>query len=164
MAANNIWAPWRMSYILDKSDPQPEGGCLFCDLARREAQADNLILFRGPEAYIVLNRYPYSSCHLLVVPRLHARQLSELDERSYQGLMGLLRQTVAALERAVNPSGVNLGVNLGETAGAGIADHLHFHVVPRWSGDHNFMPVIANTMVMPEHLEATYDRLKPFFA
>jgi len=166
MAHSTLWAPWRIDYILNKDEKDArtrDQGCLFCRLLEENRDRENLILERTRHSFVMLNRYPYSNGHLLILPRTHAADLDELGDEAYIDLMRLLKKSVKALQQAVNPAGVNAGLNMGEAAGAGIAEHLHFHVVPRWRGDHNFMPVIADTMVMPQHLESAYEMLKPYF-
>ncbi|CAN5542474.1 HIT domain-containing protein [soil metagenome] len=154
-----IWAPWRMEYILG---PKAEG-CIFCELPDRTPAADHLVLAVTREAFVCLNRYPFAAGHLLVIPRRHASDLGELGEEESDALFRLARITVGRLRKALNPQGVNVGMNLGKAAGAGIAEHLHVHVVPRWDGDTNFMPVLADVRVMPEHLNDTHEQLFPFF-
>ena len=154
-----LWAPWRMEYILGpKAD-----ACVFCAYADHAPRREEGVLVRQPHALVCLNKYPFASGHLLVVPRRHAGDLAVLGAEEYAATMALLRDTVAALGRALGPEGFNVGFNLGKAAGAGIAEHLHAHVVPRWGGDTNFMPVLAGTRVMPEHLDATWARLRPSF-
>jgi len=149
----NLWAPWRMEYILG-----PKGGaCVFC-------QPSDLELARRANAFVCLNKYPFAAGHLLVVPTRHVRGLDELDGAEADGFFRLVRETVARLRAAVRPDGVNVGMNLGKAAGAGIAEHLHAHVVPRWNGDTNFMPVVADLRVMPEYLQDTKKRLLPHFS
>ena len=158
-----LWAPWRMEYILGSKAQ----GCVFCAYAVAVAagppRREDGVLVAQPNAFVCLNKYPFASGHLLVVPRRHSSELHELTDEEYSGTMALLRDTVAALKSALRPEGFNVGFNLGKVAGAGIAEHLHAHVVPRWAGDTNFMPVLADTRVMPEHLDATWARLRPFF-
>ncbi|HDS16814.1 MAG TPA: HIT domain-containing protein [Proteobacteria bacterium] len=160
-----LWAPWRINYILDDTPKQKEKEkeCLFCRLHQEDQDRTNLVLARSRQSYVLLNRYPYSSCHLLVLPMTHVADLNDLQAESYTDLMLLLKKSTGFLQQALNPAGLNIGLNLGKAAGAGIEDHLHFHIVPRWHGDHNFMPVIADTMVMPQYLDDSYTKLKPFF-
>jgi len=162
MSQSSLWAPWRIDYILEKSPEEKDSGCLFCRLQRENDDRRNLILVRTKHSYAMLNRYPYSSCHLLVLPTAHVADLGELEAEPYIDLMLLLKRSIKALQEAIHPTGINTGLNMGAAAGAGIAEHLHFHIVPRWPGDHNFMPVIADTMVMPQHLDSSYEMLKPF--
>lgn len=157
-----MWAPWRMAYIRGPK----AGGCIFCDYPAGPASRyrERLVLCVRPQAFVILNRYPFAAGHLMVVPRRHASDLSELSREEYAALFDLVRDAAAALRAACNAEGLNIGLNLGAPAGAGIAEHLHVHVVPRWRGDLNFMPVIGDVHVMPEALDATYARLLPHFA
>jgi ATP adenylyltransferase len=151
-----------MEYILAKK----AAGCIFCDYATADESifADSKILVATEDAYVMLNRYPFAAGHLLVVPRRHEAELDELDEREHDALFRLVRDAASRLRKAVSAQGVNVGLNLGKAAGAGIGEHLHVHVVPRWEGDTNFMPVVADVRVMPQHLAATFRHLYPFFA
>jgi ATP adenylyltransferase len=153
MTAGNLWAPWRMEYILGEKG----GPCVFCN-------PTELLLVTQPSAFVVLNKYPFAAGHLLVVPRRHVSDLDGLEPAESDAFFRLVRESVARLRKAISPEGVNVGINLGKAAGAGIAEHLHAHIVPRWSGDTNFMPVLADVRVMPEHLETTRAKLAPFFA
>lgn len=151
--ADNLWAPWRMEYILG-----PKGGaCVFCS-------ESDLVLARRERAFVCLNKYPFAAGHLLVVPTRHVGALEELDDAEADELFRLVRATVARLRQAVSPDGMNVGMNLGKAAGAGIAEHLHAHVVPRWNGDTNFLPVLADVRVMPEYLQDTKKRLLSHFS
>ncbi len=142
-----------------------EEGCIFCKRIEQPPERDreNLVLFRGERCFVILNRYPYTSGHLMVAPYAHVANIEELDDETSHELFELLKRSVLALKRAYSPQGFNIGVNLGECAGAGIKDHLHFHVVPRWGGDTNFMPVISDVRVVSQALEETYDDLKKVF-
>ncbi len=151
-----MWAPWRMEYILgDKED-----GCIFC---KALSEQDNQTLYKGNVTMVVMNKFPYINGHLLVAT---ARHLSTLDQLS-KGEMGVLletvEQSVGILKKVMNPDGFNIGLNLGKVAGAGVEEHLHFHIVPRWFGDTNALTVFADVRVIPEHLLATYNNLKPYF-
>jgi ATP adenylyltransferase len=154
-----LWAPWRLQYIetADKAE-----GCIFCDFpAQGEAHdAENLIVYRGPHAYIILNAFPYSNGHLMVVPFRHTATLDAFTDAEMLDVMRLTRLAIQMLKAVFKPDGFNLGVNMGRVAGAGIADHIHWHVVPRWNGDTNFMPVLADVRVIPESLLAVYERLR----
>ncbi len=160
-APHALWAPWRMAYIRGPKS----NGCIFCDYPAagpahfREA----FILCARPHAFVILNRYPFAAGHIMVVPRRHTSDLVGLDAEEYQALFDLVRDASTALRTASNAEGINIGLNLGAAAGAGIAEHLHVHLVPRWRGDTNFMPVIADVRVMPEALGDTYARLLPYF-
>ena len=158
-----LWAPWRLEYI-EKQSGTP--GCIFCDLpkltspaARREA----LVLKSSERAAVLMNRFPYANAHLMIAPRVHTADYASLPATDAAAVHADLQLAVAALERAYSPGGFNVGLNLGRAAGAGIADHLHWHVVPRWQGDTNFMPMFAETRVISQHLCDAYDRLLPFF-
>ena len=151
-----LWSPWRMEYIR-RTKPD---GCVFCDLPKEDNDPESLILLRGRHCYIMLNRYPYNNGHLMVVPRRHTSTLAGWTAEERAEFLELADLAVALLKRTMNPDGFNLGINMGECAGAGIADHIHLHVVPRWSGDCNFMPVFADTRVIPEHIQATYQNLR----
>jgi ATP adenylyltransferase len=157
-----LWAPWRMEFI---EGEKPEG-CIFCRFPAEEGEeADrrNLVAHRSSHALTILNRFPYNNGHVMVVPRAHVARLEDLDPASFAGLQDELRQAVAVIRAAYRPEGLNLGMNLGRVAGAGIVDHLHWHVVPRWGGDTNFMPVLADTKVMIEHLDASWARIRSGF-
>ena len=158
-----LWTPWRMGYI--RGDGELEG-CPFCVLPARGPahDRDTLILHRGPLAFVILNAYPYNPGHLMVVPYRHVSGFQELSTEEVQEMASLCQRGVRALKASSRPQGFNIGINVGAAAGAGIADHIHQHVVPRWGGDTNFMPVIGQTRVLPELLEETYDRLHPAFA
>jgi ATP adenylyltransferase len=159
--AERLWAPWRIEYI---RQPKRTTGCVLCSYAESERSPDTGVLAHWPEAYVVLNKYPYSAAHLMVVPRRHTGDLELLTADEHAALWRLTREALLRLRRATGAQGVNLGMNLGSAAGAGIDEHLHAHLVPRWVGDHNFMPVIADTAVMPQYLEATWAQLAPEFA
>ena len=159
-----LWSPWRLSYVTGAGGGSPDG-CIFCAAAQPAAlgAGDDLVLMRGRAAYVILNRYPYNNGHLMVVttrhvPTLHAATREELDE-----LMQLTRYAEIALTEAYAPQGINVGINLGRAAGAGIVDHLHIHAVPRWAGDTSFISVVGNTRVLPEELGQTAARLRPIF-
>jgi ATP adenylyltransferase len=145
-----------MEYI-EKADDTP--GCIFCVKPAEQQDRDNGIVYRGKTAFVMMNAFPYNTGHLMVAPYKHTADLYELSDEEALEVSHLVRYSVRLLTAAVRPDGFNLGVNLGRPAGAGFADHVHWHVVPRWSGDTNFMPVVGNTKVLPESLEATYDKL-----
>ena len=157
--SSTLWAPWRMAYI----DRPRTTGCLLCDLARDDDDRTNLILCRGPRAYVLMNRFPYNNGHLMIVPYWHCAELDQVSADDSLEIMQEVQRATRILRQAVGAEGFNVGLNLGKAAGAGIAEHLHMHVVPRWVGDTNFMPVLADTRVMPDYLEATYAKLVPFF-
>lgn len=161
----NLWAPWRMTYILESSESESDRGCIFCvDDGFYGSNPDRLILFAGKHSIIMMNRYPYNNMHLLVAPRSHTADLPGLSEAESADLLSKVGQSVEILKKEAGPDGFNVGLNLGAAAGAGVADHLHFHIVPRWTGDTNFMTVLADVRVIPEHLTATYNRLLPSFS
>lgn len=156
--AKPLWAPWRLEYV-QQAHESP--GCVFCAEAAGElATEESLLVLRGERALAILNKFPYSSGHLLVAPVRHVGAYDELTDEEAAEIHRLCVASVKALDGTYGPDGFNLGWNLGHAAGAGIADHVHMHVVPRWSGDTNFMPVLADVKVLPEHLLATRDRLR----
>lgn len=150
-----LWAPWRIEYIRGEGKTP---GCIFCDKPKEANDRENLILYRGKTCYIIMNRYPYSNGHIMVLPFRHTKMLEDLTSQEKLELMDQIALGMEAL-KVFRPDGFNIGMNLGRAAGAGIEDHLHFHVVPRWNGDTNFMPVIGDVRVIPEYLEETYARL-----
>jgi ATP adenylyltransferase len=150
-----LWAPWRLEYV---GSAGSEPGCVFCS-ARDGDDADRLVVMRGEHAFVLLNRFPYASGHVMVAPARHVGDLGELADAEALEVHRLATRAVAALGSLYRPDGFNLGWNLGRVAGAGIADHVHLHVVPRWAGDTNFMPVLADVRVLPEHLDETRRRL-----
>lgn len=151
-----IWAPWRLEYIENADAVE---GCIFCLFPAEGRDAARYILLRGEHAFVLLNAYPYSNGHLLVTPYQHTANLDDLDDATLLELMALTRRSVNLLKSAFHPDGFNIGINLGRVAGAGIADHVHIHVVPRWSGDTNFMGVIGDVRVIPASLDDVYARL-----
>ena len=159
MATQRLWAPWRLEYI--KSDKT--GECIFCTKPPLDDDA-SLIPFRGDRCFVILNAFPYNNGHLMVAPYDHIADLQGLDPSTANELMSLTQRSLRALDRAYRPDGYNAGLNLGTIAGAGMADHVHLHVVPRWEGDTNFMPVIADTRVMPERLADSYRTVRDAFS
>ena len=156
--AKPLWAPWRLEYIEHADE---EDGCVFCrEAATQIPDSESLVLARGEVSFALLNKFPYSSGHLMVAPLRHEGALGSLSDGEALELHRLSVEALAALGRVYGPDGFNLGWNLGRAAGAGITDHVHLHVVPRWSGDTNFMPVLSDVKVLPEHLLATRDRLR----
>jgi ATP adenylyltransferase len=151
-----------MEFILGNKSSRSTG-CIFCVKPKEDRDRENYILFRGEHSFVMLNIYPYNNGHLLVSPYLHTGELSRLSRPVLADLMETVKKSAAVLESAVFPDGFNIGMNLGKTAGAGIENHLHIHIVPRWAGDTNYMPVLSETRVIPEHLNATYDGLLPHF-
>ena len=155
-----LWTPWRMAYLKAPKKSQT-GGCIFCDKIRASKRQDrkNLVVLRGERAFIVMNLYPYTNGHFMVAPYEHTGELETLDGETLKEMMLLVGKGIRALKRTMNPQGFNVGANLGRVAGAGVDDHVHIHVVPRWNGDTNFMPVLAETRMIPELLPQTYDSL-----
>jgi ATP adenylyltransferase len=154
-----LWAPWRIEYILGKR----ENYCIFCPEGDGHTDQERLILYRGRLTMVMMNKYPYNNGHLLIAPWRHISTLDQLREEEMLDIMFWLRNCTVILKRIMHPQGFNVGLNLGAPAGAGIEDHLHFHVVPRWSGDTNFLTVLADVRSIPEHLKQTYDKLLPQF-
>ena len=156
---NHLWSPWRMEYI----ESSKETECIFCTAQSKQDSAENLIAFRGERAYVILNRYPYTSGHLMVVPFAHQAHLEDLDPLTRAEMMELATRCVVVLRKIYHPEAFNIGANIGESAGAGVKSHVHIHIVPRWGGDTNFMTVVADTRVLPEALERTYERVRNRF-
>ncbi|MCK4846742.1 MAG: HIT domain-containing protein [Deltaproteobacteria bacterium] len=178
-----LWTPWRVAYI----QGEKESGCVFCKAAKGPDAAkgvtgagstkdsikgdaskdvlrdDDLVLHRSKDSVLLLNRYPYSNGHILIAPNLHESALEGLPREVSIDMQSLINLSIEALKKTYNPDGFNIGMNLGASAGAGIADHLHWHIVPRWNGDTNFMPVLNETKVIPEHLEASAEELRAYF-
>ena len=154
-----IWAPWRIEYILGEK----EGICFLCRMFAENRDRENLVLKRGKTCAVVMNRYPYNNAHLMVTPYRHIEHLKDLTPEERLEMTDLSIEAVEVLKAELSPEGFNLGCNLGGAAGAGLKDHIHQHIVPRWTGDTNFMPVIADTRVMPQALMAQYDVLHPLF-
>jgi ATP adenylyltransferase len=156
---DRLWAPWRLSYVTAAQVPSSE--CVFCNT--RAGRDIDLVVLRGRHSYVILNLYPYNNGHLMVVPNRHLSTLEALTPDEQSELMQLTRLAEMALNEAYRPQGINVGINLGKAAGAGIENHLHIHLVPRWSGDTNFMTAVGQTRVLPEDLGATAARLRPIF-
>lgn len=156
-----LWTPWRMEHVLGLAEKfsgclfEPPGSCATCK--------EQLLLYRDPVVVVLLNRFPYANGHLLVAPTRHLAEVTDLDAKENQALMAMLADSTTILRNRLHPDGFNIGLNLGTVAGAGIADHLHFHIVPRWRDDHNFMTVMADVRTIPQHIEATFDLLVPDF-
>ena len=157
---NHLWTPWRMKYI-DNHDK--EEGCVFCNAQAREDGTSNLIAFRGERNFVILNLYPYTSGHLMVVPFTHIPTLEELDKITRTEMMELVSQCMVVLQKVYRPQGFNMGANIGTAAGAGVPGHVHIHIVPRWGGDTNFMSTLGETRVLPEAIEVTYQRISEGF-
>lgn len=154
---NFLWSPWRMKYI--QSQTEKDNNCIFCDLLNQEDGPKNLIVHRGKTVFVILNRFPYTSGHLMVVPYEHQSSFEELDNSTLSDLMQTTSDCMKKLRKLYNPQAFNIGANVGEAAGAGIAEHVHMHIVPRWNGDTNFMSTLGQTRVLPEELEDTYRKL-----
>ena len=152
----NLWAPWRGEYVGSEREP----GCVFCRAGDAAEDPKRLVVAQGERCFLVMNRFPYATGHLMVVPNEHIAELEELDAEVWGEMLALACAAKGALTALYSPKGFNLGLNLGEAAGAGIAQHLHLHLVPRWEGDNNFMPVLADMRVQPQHMEEVYADLK----
>ncbi|WP_297490738.1 HIT domain-containing protein [Thermococcus sp.] len=151
-----LWAPWRIEYI---RSPKHDG-CIFCDFPKENRDRERLILHRGKHSFVIMNNYPYNPGHVMIAPYRHVGKWEDLTDEELLEIMRLSQLMIKAIKRVMNPDGFNMGVNLGRVAGAGIDDHVHLHIVPRWNGDTNFMPVVADTKVIPESLQEAYDELK----
>ena len=163
MANHRIWAPWRLKYVKDASKDNEEE-CIFCAKPAEDDDEANLIVHRGDSCFVLLNLFPYTNGHLMVAPYEHIARLQDLTAETVREIMTLAQQAMAGLESTYEPHGYNVGFNQGRVAGAGFEHHIHMHVVPRWGGDTNFMPVIADTKVMPQTLEESYEALRGSFA
>jgi len=155
-----LWAPWRMAYIDAGSKDE---GCIFCNKFNEADLRAALVLAQTDHTVVMMNKYPYNNGHLLLAPKRHEKDLAQLPSAAFIDLNETLRRALAIVRNVFNPNGINVGMNLGKCAGAGIEAHLHWHIVPRWEGDTNFMPVIGETRVMPQHLLESFDRLEPHF-
>jgi ATP adenylyltransferase len=158
---DHLWTPWRTTYMKEKRD---KTRCVFCAAGESLSDEESLVVYRGKLAFVLLNRYPYTSGHLMIAPYAHVSRLRQVDESTTDEMMRLARRAEGIVEEAYKPEGLNLGLNLGEAAGAGIEQHIHMHVLPRWWGDANFMTSVANTRIIPEALEDTYVKIKSGFA
>ena len=156
---NKLWAPWRIDYIRTPK----EKGCIFCNKSHDKDDRENLVLYRGNESFVLMNLYPYSNGHLMISPYQHTSDTNDISSRGNEEIMWLGDRSMNILKDAMNAEGFNFGANLGKAGGAGIEEHLHYHIVPRWSGDTNFMPVVGNTKVLVEGLRESWDNLKPHF-
>lgn len=157
----NLWTPWRMDHVLGKETPPAT--CLFEPPGTFSHDKKQLVLYKSKENIVLLNRFPYSNGHLIVAPLRHVPCLTDLSDKEASSLIGMVRQSGEILKTCLLPHGLNIGCNIGAAAGAGKADHLHFHLVPRWEGDHNFITVLSDIRTIPEHIEETFDRLLPHF-
>jgi ATP adenylyltransferase len=156
-----LWTPWRYQYVTQPSGP---GACVFCSAAESIDDAQTLVVHRGAHNLVILNRYPYTSGHVMIVPYTHVASMASLSRDALFEMIRLARDTEKHLRALYQPDGLNIGMNLGKSAGAGIADHMHLHVLPRWTGDTNFMTVVGETRVVPEALELTWERVRTAFA
>ena len=152
----NLWSPWRMRYVTDAGKP---GECIFCSVVAESDDAANLVVHRGKAAYAILNRYPYTSGHLMIVPNQHVPSIEQLTPEVRAEMMELVNDALGVLRAVYNPTGFNVGINMGEAAGAGIAEHAHIHIVPRWAGDTSFISTVGETRVIPEELSVTFVRI-----
>jgi ATP adenylyltransferase len=155
-----LWSPWRHEYISQATSSKSSSACIFCDAQRRSDDEQSLVVHRGTFSFVILNRYPYISGHLMIAPYEHLAELDSAPKETTDELMDLAKRCQTALRSAYNPEGFNLGMNLGRVAGAGVADHFHLHMMPRWSGDTNFMTTVGETRVLPEDLNTTYQKLR----
>jgi ATP adenylyltransferase len=156
-----LWASWRMKYITNASK---EEGCVFCNALAKADNADNLVVMRGEHAFVILNKFPYTSGHVMVAPLVHKASLEDLDPVIRAEMMELTTRCMSVLRKVYNPQAFNLGANIGEAAGAGVPGHVHIHIVPRWMGDTNFMSAVGAVRVLPEDLKDTYRRVKDAFS
>jgi ATP adenylyltransferase len=160
---DHIWSPWRMEYIMH-NQPKGSDSCFFCEALEMKDSPENLIVHRGQRAFAILNRYPYTSGHLMVVPIAHEPSIEMLDALTNSEIMQMISQSMKVLKDLYGPEGYNLGANIGKSAGAGVLDHVHFHVVPRWAGDTNFMTTTSGARVLPEDLADTFTRVRDYWA
>ena len=156
---DRLWAPWRLEYIKARK----EEGCVFCNKPNSSDDRESLILYRGKLCFVIINLYPYNNGHLMVVPYKHESDTSKIDMKTKLEILTLADKTIEILTAKLNPNGFNFGANIGEAGGAGIVDHIHYHLVPRWNGDTNFMPIISETKIVVQSLKKIYDNLRPEF-
>ncbi len=159
MNQDKLWAPWRMEYILSEKSKE----CFLCQYPKENNDQKRLILYRGDETFVIMNYFPYNNGHLLIAPYKHTNQLSDLSDKAKLEMMNLMEFSIKILKESMNADGFNTGLNLGQVAGAGIKDHLHMHIIPRWNGDTNFMPVIGHTKVLSEGLNETWQKLYKYY-
>jgi ATP adenylyltransferase len=157
--SERLWAPWRLTYIEKATTEDPTVSCIFVDLPAQNEDRKNLILFRGKSAFVMLNAFPYTSGHLMVAPYRHTADMNDLEDAELLEINQLVRECLTWIGAVYKPDGYNIGVNLGRAAGAGIPTHIHWHIVPRWNGDTNFMTTVGDVRVLPQSLEESYDRL-----
>ncbi len=156
MSYERLWATWRMAYF---SQNNPNNECIFCSKPKEDTDRDNLILHRGKHTFTIMNLYPYNNGHIMIIPYRHISDFTKLSKEETTEMMEQLKFMISVIKKTMNPEGFNSGINMGRPAGAGIADHLHMHLVPRWTGDTNFLPIFDDTRVISEHIFATYDKL-----
>ena len=154
-----LWAPWRMEYILGKKEPE----CIFCSYPKRNNDRENLILYRSAHNFVMMNKYPYNNGHIMVVPYIHTSTIDNLTDEILLDFIKVTQRSLKSLKEIFRPEGFNIGINIGAVAGAGIEEHVHLHMVPRWAGDTSFMSVLGEIRVIPEHILETYDKLYPIF-
>ncbi len=154
-----IWAPWRIDFILHAREKR--SACILCELPKKGVGEESLVLKTSAHSYLVMNRYPYNAGHLMIVPMLHTKSFDGFSDDALLDIHRMIREGIKVLSKTMQPDGFNVGMNMGESGGAGIPDHLHYHIVPRWTGDTNYLPVLGETRVLPETLEDTYRRLLP---
>jgi ATP adenylyltransferase len=157
---DRLWAPWRMKYILSA---KKTSGCILCEERKKNDDRKNYILYRGKHTFVIMNLYPYNNGHLLIVPNTHESEIDKLPETELSDLMRTTQVAVNILKQVMRPEGLNIGINIGKSAGAGIPEHLHVQIVPRWTGDASYITVFDETRVLSELLDGTYERLKPYF-
>ena len=157
-----LWAPWRLEYIRNAQDDD-EQGCIFCLKPKESRDKENLIVYRSHHCFVIMNKYPYNNGHIMVVPYLHEADLTCFSDEILLNMQHLIQLSVKSLQQTMDPHGINVGINLGRSAGAGIIDHLHYHLVPRWDGDTNFMPVLTGTKVISEGLTESWEKLHNAF-
>ncbi len=159
-----LFTPWRAKYVKrDRPESEMESQCVFCSAVKAGPSPESLVLFKGKFNSVILNKFPYNNGHAMIIPNDHLQELTQLPEPAFLEIHELLRTTYIILKAVYAPGGLNIGMNVGKTGGAGIAEHLHYHLVPRWDGDSNFMPIIAGTKVVSESLSETYSKLEPHF-
>ena len=156
-----LWAPWRMEYI--QTAEQDDQGCIFCIKPKEARDEENLIVYRSASSFVMMNKYPYNNGHMMIVPYQHQSDLTHLSDDVLLDIQHMIQLAIKALNQTMNPHGINIGVNLGRSGGAGIVDHLHYHLVPRWNGDTNFMPVLSGTKVISEAISTTRHKLHTAF-
>jgi len=161
---NVIWAPWRSKYIKEVTEGKQDKkqSCIFCEVVKKSDE-EALILYRGKSCYVIMNLYPYNTGHIMVIPYRHVPSIEHLDATELLEMMQLVKISIKIIKKALNPDGFNIGINLGRAAGAGVEEHVHIHVVPRWVGDANFMPIVAGVKILPQDVRETYNLLKPYY-